>query len=101
MNHGNNLVHAQAVLAHVPACMCNFYDCLDCIESNAACCPFTAAILLSGLSLSSPQLLKLESFLHVKTVIRLFSVSAFSKQEEGELGITGDKKGFDGICTCV
>lgn len=51
--------------------------------------------------LSSPQLLKPEPFLPVKTVIRLFAVSAFSKQEEGELGITRDKMGLDGIYTCV
>lgn len=34
-------------------------------------------------------------------VIRLLTVSVFSKLEEGELGITGDKNGFGGIYTCV
>lgn len=51
--------------------------------------------------LGSPRLLKLQSCLRAKTVTRPFSVSAFSKQEEGELGITGDKKGLDGTYTCV
>jgi len=51
--------------------------------------------------LSRHRLLRLKSFLPMKTVITLFSVSAFSKREESELEITGDKKGFDGIYTCV
>lgn len=63
------------------------------------CCPFTAVTPLPGLS--TPQLLTPESFLFVKIVTRPFSVSVFSKEEEGEQRITGEKKGFNAIYTHV